>query len=60
MVDSRGEIGGVAHVAFVHPDGSKSLVLSNTGEMRTVQVRVGNAATQVALPMNSLTNLKWS
>ena len=60
VVDSRGNIEHVAHVAFVSPDGRKSLVLSNTGDARRVQVRVGGAGTELSLPANSMTNLSWS
>jgi glucosylceramidase len=60
VVDSRGEIEKVAHVAFVNPDGRKSVVLSNTGADRKVKVRAGSAMTEVALPANSMTNLSWS
>jgi glucosylceramidase len=60
VVDSRGDIAKVAHVAFLRPDGRKSLVLSNTGADRNVQVRVGGAGAEVSLPGNSMTNLTWS
>jgi len=61
VVDSRANIEKVAHVAFVNPDGRKSLVLSNTGDAaRNVQVRIGGATTEVSLPANSLTNFSWS
>ena len=60
VVDSRGTIEKVAHVAFVNSDGRKSLVLSNTGAERKVQVRSGGAAAEILLPANSLTNLSWS
>ena len=60
VVDSRRNIEQVAHVAFVSPDGRKSLVLSNTGDARRVQVRVGGAGTELSLPANSMTNLSWS
>lgn len=60
VVDSRGDIGKVAHVAFVHPDGRKSLVLSNTGADRRIKIRSGTAMTEVTLPANSMTNLSWN
>ncbi len=59
VVDSAGEIARVGHVAFVHPDGHMSAVLSNTGDARKVQLRMGGTATEVSLPANSLTNLSW-
>ena len=57
--DTRGELEGVAHVAFVNPDGAKTVVLSNTGAARKTQLRLGNLMTEVSLPANSITNLSW-
>jgi glucosylceramidase len=58
--DSQGELEGLAHVAFVNPDGTKSMVLSNVGGARTVQLRLGDMMTEVSLPGDSLTNLSWT
>ena len=58
--DSRGEIEKVAYVAFVNPDGRRSLVLGNTGADGKRKVRAGSAMTEVAIPANSMTNLSWS
>lgn len=60
VIDSQGEIGQIAHVAFLNPDGRKCLVLSNTGPQRAVQVRVSGAVAGVSLPGNSITNLNWN
>ena len=57
--DTRGELEGVAHVAFVNPDGAKTVVLSNTGAAGKMQLRLGNLMTEVSLPANSITNLSW-
>jgi glucosylceramidase len=57
--DTRGELEGVAHVAFVNPDDTKTVVLSNTGAARKTQLRLGNLMTEVSLPANSITNLSW-
>ncbi len=59
VVDSRGDVEKVAHVAFVNPDGGKSLVLSNTGSDRNVRIRTATLATELTLPANSVTNLAW-
>lgn len=60
VVDSQGDIENVAHVAFVNPDGRKSVVLSNTGAAtRKLQIRTGGASTDVSLPGHSVTNLSW-
>ena len=60
VIDSQGEIDNLAHVAFLNPDGRHSLVLSNTGAERKVQIRLHAAATEITLPANSLTNLSWT
>ena len=58
-VDTQGGLEGVAHVAFVNPDGAKTVVVSTTGAARKVQLRLGNLMTEVSLPANSVTNLSW-
>jgi glucosylceramidase len=57
--DSQGDLEGVAHVGFVNPDGTKTLVLSNVGAARKTQLRLGGLMTEVSLPVNSVTNLSW-
>ena len=48
-------IKGVSHAAFLHRDGTKVMVLSNTAAAdRLVQVRVGGVAAQVSLPPYSI------
>ena len=59
-VDSEGTLDRLAHVAFVNPDGRKSLVLSNMGPDRKVQVRVASVMTEVPVPENSITSLSWT
>jgi hypothetical protein len=50
---------GVAHVAFVNPNGAKTVVLSNTGAARRIQLHLGDLMTEISLPQNSVTNLNW-
>jgi glucosylceramidase len=57
--DTQGGPEGVAHVAFVNPDGTKTVVLSNTGATRNTQLRLGSQMTEASLPANSITNLSW-
>ncbi len=57
--DTQGALEGVAHAAFVNPDDTKTLVVSNTGAARKTQLRLGNLMTEVSLPANSITNLSW-
>jgi len=60
VIASEGGAEGVAHVAFVNPDGSKGLMLTNAGSARTVRIRNGGRMVEVALPANSVTNLSWT
>jgi CO/xanthine dehydrogenase FAD-binding subunit len=46
-------------VAFVNPDGTKTVVLSNVGAQRETQLRLGDLMTEVSLPANSITNVSW-
>jgi O-glycosyl hydrolase len=57
--DSQGAGEGVAHVAFVNPNGAKTVVLSNTGAARRIQLYLGGLMTEISLPQNSVTNLNW-
>lgn len=57
--DSQGGAGDLAHVAFLNPNDTKTLVLSNVGTARTVQIRLGGLMTEIAVPENSVTNLSW-
>ena len=58
--DSQGDIEGIAHAAFVNPDNTKAIVLTNTGATRKVQLRLGDMAVAIELPANSVTNLSWA
>lgn len=60
VIASEGDASGVAHVAFLNPDGRKGLLLTNAGAARKVHVRNGGRMVEVALPANSLTNLSWT
>ena len=57
---SDGGASGVAHVAFLNPDGRKGLMLTNAGAERIVRVRNGGRMAEVTLPACSLTNLSWT
>ena len=57
---SDGGASGVAHVAFLNPDGRKGLMLTNAGAERVVRVRNGGRMAEVTLPACSLTNLSWT
>lgn len=59
-VQSVGTIGDVVHVAFKNPDGSKVVVLTNSGPAKTISLEVESWRAQVALEANSLTTLVWN
>jgi glucosylceramidase len=58
--DSEGILEGVSHAAFINPDGSKCLVLTNAGAARTVRLQLGGMAAEAALPKDSITTMAWS
>jgi glucosylceramidase len=49
----------VAHVAAENPDGTRVLVLTNSGADRGVQVRQGDSAVTVQMPRDSVFTLAW-
>jgi glucosylceramidase len=61
IIQSSGDLQGVAHVAAHNRDGSYSIVLTNTTkEARTVNLTVGASGASVELPADSITTLSWS
>jgi glucosylceramidase len=60
VIESSGEIDRLAHVAFVDPDGRKSMMLTNAGPARAVRIRNGGRMAELALPADSVTNLSWT
>jgi O-glycosyl hydrolase len=50
----------VSHVGFRNPDGSKVVVLTNSGEERQIQLLLGSSALEVELPADSVLTLQWS
>ena len=57
--DSQGQVEKVSHVAFVKPDGSQALVLTNTGAERKIRLRLANMSADVSLPQASVLTLTW-
>ena len=49
----------VLHVAFVQPDGSQAVVLTNTGAERKIRLQLADMAAQVSLPPASVLTLSW-
>jgi len=50
----------VKHVAFLNPDGSHVLVLTNQGEARDLRCRLDGKTLETHLPADSVTTLRWS
>jgi len=57
--DSQGQVDKVSHVAFVQPDGSQALVLTNTGAEKKIRLRLADMAADVTLPQASVLTLSW-
>ncbi|MBW8753785.1 MAG: hypothetical protein JF595_06485 [Sphingomonadales bacterium] len=60
VIESSGNIAGLAHVAFVDPHGRQGLMLTNSGAARTIRIRNGGRMARISLPANSVTNLSWT
>lgn len=58
-IESVSDLKDVAHVAFAHPDGANTAVLTNTGAPRRVSVRIAGHEAEVDLPGDSLVTLSW-
>ncbi len=58
-IDSSGKSADVQHVAFENPDGQKTVILTNSGDAKTVTLRQGGHAAEVSLPANSVSTLFW-
>lgn len=59
-IASHSDATDLEHVAFVQPDGSFVVVLTNSGGERTVQLRHGDRGAMIPLPENSLTTLLFA
>jgi glucosylceramidase len=60
VLSTSGGASGVGHVAFVNPDRSYVLVLTNSGLERDVECAMGGKRLKVHLPHQSVVTLKWS
>ncbi len=57
--DSQGEARDLEHVALENLDGQQVLVITNSNEARTIELRLGNLMASIPLAANSLTTLAW-
>jgi glucosylceramidase len=56
-IDSDGSYKDLTHVAFVNPDGSLVVILTNSGNARTTELRLGRHVASVSVPANSVMTL---
>ena len=49
----------IDHVAYLNPDGTRTVVLTNPGPERIVRLRVGQATAALALAAESITSAMW-
>jgi glucosylceramidase len=60
-IGSRGTIKKISRAAFLNPDGSYAMVLTNSGPERPVRVRLPSAwEAEVVLPADSMVTLEWN
>jgi glucosylceramidase len=59
VIASWGEMPGIDHVAVENPDGSRVLVITNTGDEQPIQCTQAYESLEVTLPPNSVTSLAW-
>jgi glucosylceramidase len=50
----------IAHAAFQNPDGSRVLILANSGPGREVEIRAGQQSTSIQLGQNAVATLVWN
>jgi glucosylceramidase len=58
-INSTGEVDDIAHVAFENPDGKHILILTNSGDTKTVTVREGSQKALLTLEGDSVSTLVW-
>jgi glucosylceramidase len=59
IIRSDGEIKDVNHVIAQNPNSDYAAVLTNTGSARTVWIKQGKNALEVALPGDAVVTLEW-
>jgi glucosylceramidase len=56
---SNGNLSGVDHVAFENPDGRKVLILTNSGDAKTISIQLAKNVARLSLSKGSLQTLLW-
>jgi glucosylceramidase len=59
ILASWGDVKSVDHLAAENPDGSRVLVLTNTGHEQNVQCTLASRALNLTLPPDSITTIVW-
>ena len=59
VIASQGELEGIDHVAMQNPNGSHVLVVTNRGEQRRLECRLGERALDLMVDPDSVTTLLW-
>jgi len=57
--ESTGKVTGIDHVACENLDGQRLLVITNSGDAKTVIVKQGNASAELAMAASSMATLVW-
>jgi glucosylceramidase len=60
VISTQSSLRGVEHVAFINPDGSHVLVLTNQGKDCEVDCRFEGKSLQTSLPPDSVLTLRWA
>lgn len=58
--DSESMLPGISHAAFANPDGTRVLVVTNSGPARKATVQIGAMQADIALDKDSLASWVWS
>ena len=58
--DSESTLTGISHAAFANPDGTRVLVVTNSGPAQTATVQMGALQADTALDKDSVTTWVWS
>jgi glucosylceramidase len=58
--ESSGAVTGLDHVAFENPNGTKVLVLTNSGEAKSITLQHGKKAARFDMPAKAMASLAWT
>jgi glucosylceramidase len=58
--DSESTLTGISHAAFENPDGTRVLVVTNSGSAHTATVQMGAMKAEIAMDKDAVTTWVWS